>query len=109
MKITKIICCENFYVYCTYPCVCLCVHLPIFLWYVSCKSVCVCIYVYCLYYVYLSSIDMCDCVHAFMYIAIYAIVHCFVICGMCMRERLLSIQYKEAYDRELMQLGNTMQ
>ena len=39
----------------------------------------------------------------------YAIVHCFVICGMCMRERLLSIQYKEAYDRELMQLGNTMQ
>ena len=71
MKITKIICCENFHVYCTYPCVCLCVHLPIFLWYVSCKSVCVCIYVYCLYYVYLSSIDMCDCVHAFMYIAIY--------------------------------------
>ena len=109
MKITKIIYLENFHIYGTYPCVCLCLHLPIFLRYVSCKSVCVYICVYCLCYVDLSLIDMCDCVHAFIYIAIYAIVHCFVLCGMCMRERLLSLQYKEAYDRELMQHGNTMQ
>ena len=28
---------------------------------------------------------------------------------MCMREGFLSLQYKEAYDRELMQHGNRMQ
>ena len=86
-------------------------HISVYVIYVSMCGylsavciMCVCIYVCCLYmfiyHIWLNvRIHMCVC----------TIVHCFLLWGMYMRERLLSLQYKEAYDRELMQHSNTMQ
>ena len=108
--------CVNLSISYAYPCVCLCVHLFIFLQHVSYETMCVCICVYCLcvsiYHIWINvRIHNCMCLRTCIYKHTY-MYNCtllLLVGHACMREVLSSLQYKEAYDRELMQHSNTIQ